>query len=322
MSEIPGRGVVFAVITMTLVGSSAAISSTLTAAPLCTAQAVRYVLAAIILVSLARLLRVRVARPRGAEWLWLAGTSVSGLVLFNIAVVRGVAHAQPAMIAVAVACVPVLLGVFGPLLQGQRPHRRIVAAAAVVTVGAVLVEGAGHADVAGAAWAVLALVCEAGFTLLAVPVLGRHGAWGVSVHTVWMGSVMFGALGLVGEGPSAVTRLTVTDLAAVAYLALLVTVAAFLLWYSAVSALGPARAGLITGIAPVSAALAGLALGIRNPNLLMWLGIAVVAAGLALGLRSRPTHSSRNACTVASEVGALHDDPVDGAPPEQLRGAA
>lgn len=285
MSEIPVRGVAFAVTAMAFVGSSAAVSGTLTTAPLCTAQAVRYTVAAVILLALARFCHVPVQRPRGAEWLWLTGVSASGLVLFNIAVVRGVAHAQPAMIAVAVACVPVLLGVLGPLLQGQRPRSRVVLAAVVVTVGAVLVEGAGHADVTGAAWAALTLVCEAGFTLLAVPVLGRHGAWGVSVHSTWMGAVIFGVLGLAAEGPSAAARLTAPDLLAVSYLALVVTVTAFLLWYTAVSALGPARAGLITGIAPVSAALSGLALGTRTPNLPMWLGIAILAAGLAVGLR-------------------------------------
>lgn len=312
MSETSVRAVAFAVTAMVFVGSSAAVSRALTAAPLCTAQAVRYALAAVILVVLARLLRIPVVRPRGAEWLWLAGTSVSGLVLFNIAVVRGVTRAQPAMIAVAVACVPVLLGVLGPMLQRQSPHRRIVLAAVVVTAGAAGVEGAGHADAAGAAWAVLALVCEAGFTLLAVPVLGRHGAWGVSVHTVWMGAVMFGVLGLAGEGPSAVTRLTVTDLLAVTYLALLVTVAAFLLWYTAVSALGPGRAGLMTGVAPVSAALAGLVLGTRAPNLLMWLGIAVVVAGLAFGLsQPRQDGSGRGSCDSEGRPGAAGDgEPV------------
>jgi hypothetical protein len=33
------------------------------------------------------------------------------------------------------------------------------------------------------AWAVVVFGCEAAFTLLAIPVLGRHGPWGVSVHT-------------------------------------------------------------------------------------------------------------------------------------------
>ncbi len=199
-----------------------------------------------------------------------------GLVIFNLAVVHGAAHAQPTMIAVAVACVPVLLGVLGPMLQGQRPRRQVILAAVIVTVGAATVEGAGQADLLGIGYAALTLACEAGFTLLAVPVLARHGAWGVSLHSVWLGAVMFAVLGLVTEGPAAATRLTTVDLLATGYLALLVTVAAFILWYSAVAVLGPDRAGLIAGIAPVSAALVGIVTGSRAPTLLMWAGIAVV----------------------------------------------
>jgi drug/metabolite transporter (DMT)-like permease len=281
------------VLGMVLVGSSVAVSATLTSAPLLIAQAIRYTIAAAVLTGLARGLGVPITAPRGREWLWLSGIAVTGLVLFNVAVVRGVSHAQPAMIAVAVACAPVVLGVLGPLLQRQAPQRTIVIAAVVVTGGAVLVEGAGHGDAAGIAWAVLALATEAAFTLLAVPVLGRHGAWGVSLHSVWLGAVMFTVLAGVTEGPAAATRLSAADLGAIAYLAVLVTVAAFVLWYSTVAALGPGRVGLLTGIAPVAAALTGMATGSRAPTPLMWAGIAVVLAGLAAGLSSRQSAPPR-----------------------------
>jgi len=271
---------------MALVGGSVGISRTLVAAPLFTAQAIRYSVASAVLLILARWRGVRITRPRGREWLWLAGISATGLVLFNIAIVRGVAHAEPAMIAVAVACVPVLLGVLGPLLQRQALRWQVVLAAVAVTAGAVLVEGAGRADAAGIAWAAVALASEASFTLLAVPVLARHGAWGVSVHSVWIGAVMLIVLGGVTEGPAAAARLTAADLAAVAYLAVLVTVVAFVLWYSTVAALGAARVGLLTGIAPVSAALTGMATGSSAPSPLIWAGIVVVMAGLAAGLCS------------------------------------
>jgi drug/metabolite transporter (DMT)-like permease len=269
---------------MVLVGSSVAVSATLTTAPLFFAQAIRYGVAAVVLVALARWLRVPITAPRGREWLWLAGIAATGLVVFNIAVVRGVARAQPAMIAVAVACAPVVLGVLGPLLAGKVPQRKIVVAALVVTSGAVLVEGAGHGDLAGIAWAVVALATEAAFTLLAVPVLGRHGAWGVSVHCVWLGAAIFTVLALLGEGPAAVSRLSIADLGAIAYLAVAVTVVAFVLWYSAVAALGPGRVGLLTGIAPVAAAVTGIVAGSRAPSPLMWAGIGVVLAGLGTGL--------------------------------------
>lgn len=63
-----------------------------------------------------------------------------------------------------------------------------------------------------------------------------------------------------------------------------VTAVAFVLWYSSVRRLGAAVAGLLTGVAPVAAAATGVALGEPGPRSLVWVGIAVVAIGLALGL--------------------------------------
>ncbi len=273
---------------MTMVGSSVGVSRTLIHAPLFAAQALRYAAAFLILLALARSARVPVVRPRGREWLWLAGISATGLVLFNVAVVRGGAHAEPAVIAVAVACAPVLLGVIGPLLE----HQSIVLAAVVVTAGGVLVEGTGRTDAVGVGWAVVALACESAFTLLAVPVLPRHGGWGVSVHSTWMGAIMLVALSAVTEGPGAVARLTAADWAAMGYLAVM-TAVAFVLWYSAVAALGAGPMGLLTGIAPVAAGLVGLLPGSRLPGPLVWLGMLIVIAGLVAGLRARPTGVAR-----------------------------
>jgi DNA/RNA-binding domain of Phe-tRNA-synthetase-like protein/drug/metabolite transporter (DMT)-like permease len=296
------RRLALGVVAMTLVGSSVGVSRTLIHAPLFTAQAIRYAVAAVILLGAASARAGRwgarpgadgfapaaIVRPRGREWLWLAGIAATGLVLFNVAIVRGVAHAEPAVIAVAVACVPVLLGIIGPLQERQRPSRRILLAALVVTAGSVLVVGTGRTDAAGVGWAAVALACEAGFTLLAVPVLPRHGAWGVSVHSVWLGAAMLVVLGAVTDGPGAVTRLTGADWAAMGYLAVLVTAVAFILWYGTVAALGAGRAGLLTGIAPVAAAVTGILGGSQAPRPLVWLGILVVVCGLAAGLWTRP----------------------------------
>jgi drug/metabolite transporter (DMT)-like permease len=280
------RGAAYGVPAMALVGSSVAVSRTLTHAPLFIAQGLRYAAAIPVLLILAKRAHAPITPPRGGEWLWLAGLSATGLVLFNLAIVRGVAHAQPAAIAVAVACAPVLLGIAGPLLEGKPPRGQLLLAAAVVTAGSVLVEGAGQADPAGIGWAALALACEAAFTLLAVPVLARHGAWGVSLHSVWIGTVMLMGLSVITEGPAAITRLTATDWAAIGYLAVLVTAVAFILWYSAVVTLGAGPAGLLTGIAPVSAAVTGIVTASQAPRPLVWLGIVVIACGLAAGLRS------------------------------------
>jgi drug/metabolite transporter (DMT)-like permease len=270
---------------MVCVGGSVAVSSVLAGAPVLPAEAVRYGVAWLILVALARLAGRRLNWPRGTEWLWLSGIGVTGLVVFNLALVEGSGHAEPAVLGVAVACVPSLLAVLGPLLEGSRPRTSLVAAALVVTCGAGLVQGLGRADAIGVAWAVVVFGCEAAFTLLAIPVLRRHGPWGVSVHATWLATVMFAVLGVARDGPAAVTRLTGPDWLAVGYLAVAVTAAAFVLWYSSVGRLGASRAGLLTGVAPVAAAVAGVLLGGPAPSPLVWAGIAVVAVGLTLGFR-------------------------------------
>nr|MDT0515795.1 EamA family transporter [Streptomyces sp. DSM 41633] len=288
---------------MALVGSSVTVSRSLVDAPLFATQAVRYAAAALLLLALARAARVPVLRPRGREWLWLAGIAATGLVLFNVAVVRGVAHAEPAVIAVAVASVPILLGLIGPFLERRRPSRQVLLAAPVVVAGAVLVEGTGRTDAAGVGWAALALGCEAGFTLLAVPVLRRHGPWGVSVHAVWLGALMLAGLAVVFERPADLGSLGPVQWAAAGYLAVMVTAVAFLLWYRTVASVGAGRAGLLTGVAPPAAAGAGVLTGSGVPGPAVWLGLLVVVAGLAVGLRP-----GRTPATPARTPGSAHAD--------------
>jgi drug/metabolite transporter (DMT)-like permease len=285
------------------VGGSVAISGVLAGAPLYTAEAVRYAAACLLLLAYMRLTGQRLSWPRGWDWLWLTGVTGTGLVLFNIALVEGSRHAEPAVLGVAVASVPALLAVGGPLLEGSRPRLVALVAAGVVTAGAALVQGAGRTDLAGLAWAAVVLGCEACFTLMAVPVLRQHGPAGVSVHTTWLAAVIFGGVGLAREGPAAVAQLSPADWLATGYLAVAVTAVAFVLWYSSVRRLGASRAGLLTGVAPVAAALAGVLLGGPAPHPLVWAGLAVVAAGLVVGLRP-PARRARDA------------------PPQRARGAS
>jgi drug/metabolite transporter (DMT)-like permease len=284
----PWSGPFFAGLGMALVGSQVAVSGVLADAPLFAVQALRYTLAALALLAVLRFTGRAVPVPRGREWAWLAGVALSGLVLFNVAVVRGVAHAEPAVIGVAVAAVPVLLALVGPLLGRTRPTPSVVVAAVVVTLGAVLVTGGGRTDAVGLGYALLTLVCEAGFTLLAVPVLRRLGPHGVSLHAVWIAAVALWALSLATEGPGAIQALRAEHVPATLHLALGVTVVAFLLWYTAVGRIGPGRAGLFTGVVPVASAVGGVLLGGPVPGPVVWLGVAVVVVGVVLGMLTRP----------------------------------
>ena len=58
-----------------------------------------------------------------------------------------------------------------------------------------------------------------------------------------------------------------------------------MLWYTAVTRLGADRAGLFTGVVPVTAAVGGVLLGAPAPAPVVWAGMALVAVGLGVGLR-------------------------------------
>jgi len=72
------------------------------------------------------------------------------------------------------------------------------------------------------------------------------------------------------------------------------------LWYTAVSRIGADRAGLFTGVVPVTAAVGGMLLGAPAPAPLVWTGIALVAAGLVVGLR---TQSRRPVARESAQIG-------------------
>jgi drug/metabolite transporter (DMT)-like permease len=313
---------------MIFVGGSVAVSGALADAPVLTVQALRYAVACLLLLGYARFVRARPVRPRGTEWLWLGGVVATGMVIFNLALVHGAAHAEPAVLGVAVACVPILLAVAGPILEGQRPAARLVVAALTVTAGAALVQGFGRADGIGLLWAVVTFACEAGFTLLAVPVLGRHGPIGVSVHSTWMAAVVFGVLGLGVEGPLAVTTLHRDDVLAGSYLAVAVTALAFVLWYTCVAGIGAARSGLLTGIAPIAAAATGVLLGGAVPGFSVWLGVAVVALGMVQarwnGSRVKTKVAMSSAATASSSPRTMVSTSPSSSPstPRQRSGAS
>jgi drug/metabolite transporter (DMT)-like permease len=276
------RGSLLATLALALVGSLVAASDLVEGYPLSTGQALRYALAGLALLALAR---GRLPRLDAREALGLVALAATGLVLFNLFVIEGVRETDPATVGVIVGCVPVVLALAGPLLERRPLSGRLVVAAAVVAAGAAGVQWAGGGiTAAGLMLALGALGCEAAFSLLAVPHLKRLGPLAVSTYACLFAVPMLAVWSLLAEGP----ELPVPDAAqaaALAYLGLGVTVIGFVSWYSAVGLLGVERAGLFSGVLPVSALVFSAALGVAEMAPERLLAVAVVAAGITLGVR-------------------------------------
>jgi drug/metabolite transporter (DMT)-like permease len=271
---------------MAIVGSSFAVLDTLRAYPQAGGQAVRYAVGAGLLFLLAGR---RLPRPTGPQLTRLALLAASGLAAFNLLVMAAEASMDPGSVGVIVAAVPVLLALAGPLQAGRRPERRVVGAAVMVAVGAAAVQGlGGEVTAEGLAAALGALACEAAFSLLAAPLLEPLGPVAVSAWAAILAVPMLLAIGLVADGPSDLLRTpTTSELLGLAWLAVAVTAVAFVLWYSAVRALGVELTGLLSGVLPVSALVVAALLGRADLTAGRLAGATLVGLGIAAGLLAR-----------------------------------
>ena len=217
----------------------------------------------------------------------LALLAATGLVLFNVVVLAALRRADPEVLGSVIGCTPLALAAAGPIQQRRRPETRLLRAAAVVVVGAAIVQGTGRTSLSGLLLAVAALACEAAFSLVAAPLLPRLGAVRVSAAACGIAIPMLLVAGLIaGERWRSPTG---TELAALGYLAVFLTAGAFVVWYTGIGTLGVERAGLFAGLVPVASLAAAAVLDRALPGPGPAIGVLLVGAGIALGLRSGPT---------------------------------
>jgi drug/metabolite transporter (DMT)-like permease len=308
------RGSVGAAAAMFAVGTLAASASVISRYPLYGGQAMRYALAALILLAVARARGLRQVRLTAREALLLLALAATGLAGFNLCVIQATRHASPALVGTIVGTVPVVLALAGPLLARSRPSGRVLLAAFVVVVGATITTGLGSGGAIGLLYSIGALACEACFSLLAIPLLPRLGPVRVSAYTQVVAVPLLLVAGVLADGGGLLRMPTAAEAAALAYLGVVVSAGAFLLWYDALPRLGADRAGLFAGMVPVGAIVTTVLLGLGTPTASELLGAAVVVAGLAMGLTSgRPRPR-----TVAPAAARSHEDPTSreyGPPP-------
>ncbi|HEY3501451.1 MAG TPA: DMT family transporter [Actinocatenispora sp.] len=279
---------------MALIGTAVAASSLLTDYPYAGGQALRYGVAAAILLPLAR--RGARARCRPSDLVRLALLAATGMVGFNLAILAALRSAEPAVPGVLVACCPLVFALAGPLRSRTRPGVRPMVAAVLVVAGAVVVQGLGRSDTPGLGYSLLALAGDVAFSAQAASLLPRLGARRVAGYGCAFAAAEALLLGLVTDGAGVVRMPTPVEAAGLAWLALPVTVLAFLAWYTALPRLGAARATLYCGLTPLVAAVLAPALGTGRLGAGQAAGAVLVAAGLCVGLTAnRSAAPSRRA---------------------------
>ncbi|MFI2780283.1 EamA family transporter [Streptomyces sp. ALB3] len=281
-STAPAAGAAAA---MLLVGTSTAVSATISDYPVLSGQALRYALAAAVLLAVVRHRRLPRAGLTPRDVLLLLALAATGLAGFNVFLVEATRHANPAMIGTVVGAIPIVLALVGPLTERRRPAARTVAAAVVVTLGAAVAAGMGGGSLRGVLLSLGALAGEVAFSLLALPLLSKLGPLRVAAYPAALAVPMLLAASIVLDGTNSLRLPTITEAAAFGYLGILVTATAFFLWYDALRRLGAARAGLFAGLVPVGSLVTTVALGLGGAGPADVAGALLVAVGVMIGLR-------------------------------------
>lgn len=268
---------------LTVLGASNGVSALLVHYSILGGQALRYTLAALVLGVLLRLRRDG-TRPSRRDLVCLGVLAATGLVGYNVTLIIALRHADPATVGSVVGTAPMLLAVIGPLVAGESPRPRVVACSLVVVCGASLVGGFGRADALGLLAATGTLLCEIAFSLLAVPLLPRLGALRIAAYETALAVPLLVLPALVIRPGRLLVAPTSTQLAALCYLALAMTVGSFVVWYSSMARLGADRAGLLLGGVPITVAASGLVLHTGEPTAWQYVGTVIIGLGVVGGL--------------------------------------
>ncbi|MDI2128871.1 DMT family transporter [Yinghuangia seranimata] len=284
--QAPSVGATFAALSQILIGASAGVSAVLVDYPVGGGQAVRYAAGGAALLLLMRLRGIRHVRVGVRAFALLFLLALMGQTLFNQLLVHSLDHADPATIGSILGCAPVILATLGPLLAKRRPGARIVVGSVLVVAGAVLVEGFGSATPLGLVLALGVLVCELAFSLLAVPLLPGLGPMRVATYATALAVPQSLLTGWLMDGSGILRTPTAEEAAALGYMAAVMTVLAFILWYTALERLGPERAGLFAGLVPIAAAVTAPLFGAGDLRAGQLAGSAVVGLGVVVGMRT------------------------------------
>ncbi len=253
---------------------------------------------------------------------WVLAGAV-GVVLYPAAYYPSMALAGVAVgNVVALGSGPIFAALLEWAVDRRRPDARWALATGVAAVGIVLLTLGGHGGAAGdassadaslaPAGVALALVAGFGYALYAFAgsrLIARGASASGAMGSLFLvgGLVCASWLAVVGIGPLA----SPAGLATIAYLGLVPMALAYLLFGFGLRVLRSSSATTIALAEPVVATLLAVLVVGERPAVIGWIGLAVVAIGIALLALPRPlTRGSRGVASGAPTTrGAVMPDP-------------
>jgi drug/metabolite transporter (DMT)-like permease len=250
-------------------------------------NALRFPLAALVLLALMLPGRGRVLPARGSR----IGPVMLGLlgnVVYQLLFILGVARTSAGNASLLLATSPAWTVLLSFAAGQERPPAPVWIGVAATLTGTILLVtsggevGFGLATLQGDLLLIASAVAWAIYTVGSRPLVQRHGAMPVTAWTLWVGTPVLVVLGLPGLVALPAGTLTPGVWGAVAYAGILSISVAYLLWNRGIRRLGNARAALYSNLVPVVALVAAWVTLGERPTAAQLMGAAVILAGLTV----------------------------------------
>ncbi|WP_336653183.1 MULTISPECIES: DMT family transporter [unclassified Leucobacter] len=224
--------------------------------------------------------------PTGSWW-WRA--PLLGLINFCVFFVLVYVAAQllPSSVAASImAASPLVLGLLGWAMLGQRLNLPTLIGAVCGIVGVILIVGLSTARIDG--WGVAAsMAALLVFSIGSILTQRWRDDTPVLALTSWQ--LLFGGIVLVAVATcveGAPPQLPPSGIAAILFVSIIATAAAYLCWFTGLAHLSPGVVGLVGLLNPVTGVLLGTVVAGESLAPAQLLGIALVLAGIVVGQRS------------------------------------
>jgi drug/metabolite transporter (DMT)-like permease len=235
--------------------------------------------------------RERTLAVRRRDFLFLGASALIGITLNQVTFVYGTKLTTATSVALMFGTLPVMAGLFAFALGIERLSSRFWFAAALAIAGAVLVALGSGGGVSGHLWgdllALAATVTWAWYSVAAAPLLSRYSPLRVSAL-----AFVIGTIPLLGIGSQ---QLATQDWGFPASIWLLSVfavlgplVVANLLWFGAISRVGPSHAAVFANLQPFIGAIFALLILSEPIGRLEIVGGLAIAAAIVLSRDRRP----------------------------------
>lgn len=220
------------------------------------------------------------------------GLGIVGHTLYQVLFIKGISLTTAGNSSLFIATAPIWTGLLSAGLGKDELGKRAWVGTGLGFAGVVLVTlGGSGIDISGAGTAgdvltLLAAVSLATYTVMSKDLLEKYSPLRLTAITMSIGSVglwLFAARGVIEQNWSAVP---VRAWGVLIYSALLAVVLGYLIWFTAVKAVGPSRTAIFNNMTPIIAfALAFVLLGEPVAPLQVVGGI-IVLGGIGLTVRN------------------------------------